>query len=100
MIPGSKEIIEENGYQGLAISIIRLAVWDYEQAILKLEKNPFDDDAIRAYKRTIRFFKSQWFELLCDIPGEVVMDTVQEKLWKIQESKSKGTIKRGRRVKF
>ena len=100
MIPGSKEIIEENGYQGLAISIIRLAVWDYEQAILKLEKNPLDDNAIRVYKRTIRFFRSQWFELLCDIPGEAIMDTVQEKLWKIQENKSKGTVKRGRRVKF
>lgn len=86
---GKKELCEESGHKALAMAIVSLAARDYENAIVKFEKNPLDHEAKSDYLRTIRFFKSGWYCLLCEIPGEVIMEQIQDKIWKAKQKKTK-----------
>ena len=71
---------KEAGYESLALHIVKLAIQDYNQA--RRKKDYFETMAL------LRFFRSEWCQLLCNIDGEVLIDAAE----KIHEE-----VKNGRR---
>ena len=74
---------EEVGYSALACAIIKQAVDDYRYAEgiingsrqVKEESysNRMEGRAEWVKEEVTRFFKGQWYGILCDIPGEVIL---------------------------
>ena len=57
-----------NGYEELANAIILQAVKDYREALRLLSMNPNDKSAKRDQRNIERFFRSEWFSILSDLP--------------------------------
>lgn len=59
----------DEGYKELAATIVERAVWDYKNALKR-----GDDPKIYCLEK---FFRSQWFELLSDCDGAVIMQMIR-----------------------
>lgn len=69
-----------NGYEELANAIILQAVKDYRDALERLRYTP-DDKSAQHDKRSIeRFFRSEWFSILTDLNGELLMKKLKEEV--------------------
>ena len=73
---------EEVGYEALAMAIIKQAVMDWRCAndITNGDKRYGTNCIFSAYsvKRDVaRFFRSQWYGILCDIPGEYILKRLE-----------------------
>ena len=74
---------EEAGYAALACAIVKQAVEDYRYAEQVLNgtrqvseesySNRMEGRAEWVKEEVTRFFKGQWYGILCDIPGEVIL---------------------------
>ena len=74
---------EEVGYEALAMAIIKQAVMDWrfaddcEKGARKVCEEYYCNRLAGLTGRTKneieRFFRSQWFGILCDIPGEYIL---------------------------
>ena len=78
--------VQETGINNLRFEIVRRAVIDYDKALkyLRKSKNPKSNNHIAAKRmkeECERFFRSQWYAMLCDIPGEDVMKSVRTKYY-------------------
>lgn len=78
--------MQDIGIDNLRFEIVRRAVIDYDAALkfLRSSKSPNSEKHIRMKRQKEdceRFFRSQWYALLCDIPGEDVMKTVRTKYY-------------------
>ena len=69
--------LSEN-YQNLVNAIIMQAVKDYRKALRMLRKDPEHEKSLFWKKDVERFFQSQWFEDLCDLDGEVLIEQLQK----------------------
>lgn len=69
--------LSEN-YQNLVNAIIMQAVKDYRKALRMLRKDPEHEKSLFWKKDVERFFRSQWFEDLCDLDGEVLIEQLQK----------------------
>ena len=80
------------GVDALRFAIVKQAVLDYDSASKWLRKHPpkGNDDYSRVCSRNARqgvkiecekFFRSQWYAMLCDIDGEVMMRTIRQKYY-------------------
>lgn len=69
-----------NGYQSLANAIILQAVKDYRESIRLLEMNPNDKMAQREKRSIERFFHSNWFSILTDLDGELLLKKLKEEV--------------------
>ena len=67
-----------NGYEELANAIILQAVKDYREALRLLSMNPNDKSAKRDQRNIERFFRSEWFSILTDLNGELLMKKLKE----------------------
>ncbi len=65
-------------YQNLANAIVIQAVKDYRKAMRRLRKDPKHEKSLFWKKYIERFFRSQWFEDLCDLDGEVLIEQLQK----------------------
>lgn len=66
---------EIDGYQLLANAIVLQAVNEYREALRQ------NDTAAKWKKVSLRrFFRSDWFELLTNIDGELLMERLQEEV--------------------
>lgn len=74
-----------NGYEMLANTIIIKAVCDYRDAKKALARNPDNTVAQRQVGLCERFFLSDWFKILSNVDGEVVL----EKLRKEEQQKAR-----------
>lgn len=84
---------EEVGYSALACAIIKQAVDDYRYAEGIINGSRQVKEESYSYRMAgraewvqdeiTRFFKGQWYGILCDIPGEVILK-------KLCEEKRKG----------
>lgn len=72
-----------HGYQGLAYGIVRRATLDYYNL---LKGKSIEGVTIGSLRR---FFKSQWFEFLCDLDGEYLMRGIERdaEAWKKKNKK-------------
>lgn len=64
-------------YAELAAAIIRMAVTDYRETARKLLRHPRNDDAKSAKKELVHFFRSEWFAVLSDTDGEILMIQIE-----------------------
>ena len=67
-----------DAYENLANSIILLAVKDYRQALKLLSKNPHSRPAMATVKEMERFFRSDWYETLTSVDGEMLIRKLRE----------------------
>lgn len=65
-------------YQNLANAIILLAVRDYRIALKALKMNPNSRSALVDKREIERFFRSDWYELLTDLDGELLIRRLNE----------------------
>lgn len=69
-----------DGYKELANAIIIQAVKDYRNAMDRLRFTP-NDRAARYEKRTLeKFFCSDWFTILTDLDGEVLLEKLKKEV--------------------
>lgn len=52
---------------------------DYQTAFLALKKNPNNKAAQSNLDEVMTFFNSKWYRCLTDIPGEALMQMVENK---------------------
>lgn len=69
-----------DGYERLAIAIIKQAANDYRSALRGLKKNPHYDGAQHMKRDCERFFRSQFFDTLTTLDGEWLMDRLREEV--------------------
>ncbi len=67
-----------NGYKELANAIILQAVKDYREALRLLSMNPNDKSAQRDKRSIELFFHSQWFSIITDLNGELLLKKLKE----------------------
>lgn len=67
-----------DAYENLANAIILLAVKDYRRALKLLSKNPHSQSATTAVNEAERFFRSDWYETLTSIDGEMLIRKLRE----------------------
>lgn len=66
--------------QGTCITIIVQAVKDYRDAVERLRYTP-DDKSAQHDKRSIeKFFRSNWFSILSDLNGELLLKKLKEEV--------------------
>ena len=59
--------MSDDNWQGLADAIVVQATRDYRTALRDLRKNP---ENIRKLRELEEFFRSSWFQTLCDLDGK------------------------------
>lgn len=69
-----------SGYKELANAIILQAVKDYREVLRLLGMNPNDKSAKRDQRDIERFFCSEWFSILTDLNGELLMKKLKEEV--------------------
>ena len=67
-----------DAYENLANAIILLAVKDYRRALKLLSKNPYSRSAMAAVNEMERFFRSDWYETLTSVDGEMLIRKLRE----------------------
>lgn len=67
-----------NGYVELANAIIAQAAKDYRSAINQLSLSSNDRVALREKKSIERFFRSDFFSILTNLNGEVLLAKLKE----------------------
>lgn len=67
-----------DAYENIANAIILLAVKDYRQALKLLSKNPHSRSAMAAVNEMERFFRSDWYETLTSVDGEMLIRKLRE----------------------
>lgn len=67
-----KYIAQDSPYKTLALAIAERAVHDYRAAVKSRDTAELEN--LR------KFFTSEWFEMLCDIDGELIIATIDEEV--------------------
>ena len=69
-----------NPYKELANAIIVQAVKDYRDAVERLHYTPDDKSALCDKRSIERFFRSEWFSILSDLNGELLLKKLKEEV--------------------
>ena len=69
-----------NPYQELANAIVVRAAEDYRDALKKLKFNPNNRIALDTAKECERFFRSQWYQALTTVDGEMLMRKLRQEV--------------------
>jgi len=69
-----------NPYKELTNAIIVQAVKDYRTALNQLSLNPNDKAAQREKNSIERFFRSDWFSILTDLDGDLLLKKLKEEV--------------------
>jgi len=64
-------------YQALANAIVELAVKDYRKALKQHYLHPDKQECEDEVASLERFFRSGWYEMLTDLDGEYLMNSVR-----------------------
>lgn len=67
-------------YESLANGIIEQAVKDYREALQRLDHHPEKNDYKAEVNSIEHFFCSDWYQMLTDLDGNLLMRKVREKL--------------------
>lgn len=69
-----------NPYKELANAIIVQAVKDYRDAVERLRYTPNDKSALHDKRSIEKFFRSNWFSILSDLNGELLLKKLKEEV--------------------
>ena len=67
-----------NPYQELANAVIVLAAKDYRHALRIQRRNPWSKAAQSQIDSLERFFRSDWYEVLTEVDGEMLIRRLRE----------------------
>lgn len=67
-------------YENLANAIILQAVNDYREAQARLSFTPNDKQAAADKRAIERFFRSEWFSILTDLNGELLITKLKDEV--------------------
>ena len=67
-----------SGYEELANAIILQAVMDYSDTLERLRYTLDDKSALHDKRSIERFFRSEWFSILTDLNGELLLKKLKE----------------------
>ena len=96
--------MELAGEQGLANAIVIQAAEDYRRALRRLQRDPRHKDSLIMKDSCERFFRSQWYGVLTDADGEMLMQRIREEVTRrgrrreIMDYLSKCSVQRERRT--
>lgn len=65
-------------WQSLANAIVISAAKDYRAALRRLRRNPKSKMAISEITDLERFFRSEWYAALTNVPGELLIQKLKE----------------------
>ena len=66
-------------WQKLANAIVEQAVKDYRMEQARVKANPQNSDHAKAELRKLeRFFRSDWFEVLTDVDGRLILSRLKK----------------------
>jgi hypothetical protein len=65
-------------WQSLANAIVILAAKDYRAALRRLRRNPKSKTALSEIADLERFFRSDWYAMLTNVPGETLIRKLKE----------------------
>ena len=66
-------------WQKLANAIVEQAVEDYRKAQARIKANPMIADHAKVELRQLeQFFRSQWFEALTDVDGQLILSRLKK----------------------
>ena len=65
-------------WQSLANAIVISAAKDYRAALRRLRRNPKSKAAISEITDLERFFRSEWYAALTNVPGELLIQKLKE----------------------
>lgn len=74
--------ILDSGWRVLADAIILKAVDDYRRLLRRQKKHPYNLDLDREVHRIERFFRSNWFGILCDLDGRKLLKDLRAEVHK------------------
>ncbi len=66
------------GYKELACAIVEKAISDYRKALRKLKADTNNELAGKQADECESFFKSKWFDTLCNVDGLLIIDKICE----------------------
>ena len=69
---------ELDPYQELANAIVVMAAKDYQHALRIQHRNPDSKAARIKIDEIERFFRSEWYRLLTDVDGEMLIKKLRE----------------------
>lgn len=72
--------MSDEGYHALAQAIIMQAIKDFKPAYLRLKRRPDDKAATARVKEITQFFCSDYFCLLTDLDGPVLLKKIMKKI--------------------
>ncbi|MGN0241917.1 MAG: hypothetical protein ACI4CS_09545 [Candidatus Weimeria sp.] len=67
-------------YEKLAAAVVMQAVKDYRSALRSVRKSPSSRFARSQREALERFFRSEWYLLLTDIDGEMVIERIRKEV--------------------
>ena len=68
-------------WQKLVNAIVEQAVEDYRKAQARIKANPMIADHAKVELRQLeQFFRSQWFEALTDVDGQLILSRLKEEV--------------------
>ena len=65
-------------WHSLANAIVIQAAKDYRVALRRLRRNPNNKSALSEIVDLERFFRSEWYAALTNVPGELLIQTLKE----------------------
>jgi hypothetical protein len=69
-----------DGYERLANSIVEQAAFDYQQALQKCSRNPWDESAQKEKQELEQFFDSDWFAILTNLDPVALLERMQREV--------------------
>ncbi len=76
--------VDTDGAKALACAIVNQALLDYKFEVSVLRRNKFlsyrAKEAVANIRELRRFFRSEWYAALCDVPGEDVIREMEKGL--------------------
>ena len=68
-------------WQKLANAIVEQAIEDYRKAQARIKANPMLADHAKVELRQLeQFFRSQWFEALTDVDGQLILSRLKKEV--------------------
>lgn len=80
------EVRSDQGLENLRYAIIKQACIEYDEALTYLRGRPpsLDDEYLQMTKQKGEceaFFKSEYFAIICNLDGEILMRTIRQKYY-------------------
>ena len=69
--------MSEDGYRNLANAIITQAAHDYRRSVQQLIRKPYSVMALHDKQDVEAFFQSDWFQVLCDLDGQELLQKLE-----------------------